>query len=100
MEYSLLYDFKMIVFAGLAQFEGRRNNAAGVEGAMVALVLAGLMEGPVFIKVAAGTQGPKTQYSFGAWQAPTCAGDLHAVFDQMTAGASMTPVAMGYPRAR
>ncbi len=87
MEYSLLYDFQMIVFVSFARFECRRDNAVGVEVLMVALELADLMKNPVFIEVAAGMQDPKTQNSFGAFQAPTCAGDFHAVFDQMTAGA-------------
>ena len=52
---------------------------------MVSFVLAGLMEGPVFIEVLAGAQGAQPQDGFGAREAPPGTGHIHAVFDQMPA---------------
>jgi hypothetical protein len=52
------------------------------------------------VEVAVGPEGAELQDGFGDLDAPAGAGDVHAVFDQVAAGASMTPVEMGYPAAR
>jgi hypothetical protein len=54
----------------------------------------------VGVEVAVGLEGAKLQDGFGDLDALAGAGDVHAVFDQVAPGASMTPVEMGYPAAR
>ena len=51
------------------------------------MILLGIMEDLVLIKVITGAQGTKTQNGLGASEAPAGAGHFHAVFGQMTAGA-------------
>lgn len=62
-----------------------RNNTAGVKVLMIPFVFAGLMKGPVFIKVVACSQGPKSQNRFGARKPPFCSGDFESIFDQVSA---------------
>jgi len=57
----------------------------------------------VCVQVAVGLEGAELQDGFGDLDALAGAGDVHAVFDQVAPGASMTPVEMGrssYPAAR
>ena len=54
---------------------------------MVALVLALLVEAPVLIEVSAGAESAKPQHGFGASEGPTRSGEVHAVRDQVAAGA-------------
>jgi len=54
----------------------------------------------VGVQVAVGLEGAELQDGFGDLDALAGAGDVHAVFDQVAPGASMTPVEMGYPAAR
>ena len=54
----------------------------------------------VGVEVAVGLEGSELQDGFGDLDALAGAGDVHAVFDQVAPGASMTPVEMGYPAAR
>ena len=54
----------------------------------------------VGVEVAVGLEGAELQDGFGDLDALAGAGDVHAVFDQVAPGASMTPVEMGYPAAR
>src|ERR1700686_3017575 len=54
---------------------------------MVALVFAVEVVGPVGVEVAVGVQGAEFEDGFGGLDAPAGAGDGHAVFDQVAAGA-------------
>src|ERR1700686_3996612 len=54
---------------------------------MVALVFAVEVVGPVGVEVAVGVQGAEFEDGFGGVGAPAGAGDVHAVFDQVAAGA-------------
>ena len=61
--------------------------AVGVARGVVALVLALLVEAPVLIEVSAGAESAKPQHGFGASEGPTRSGEVHAVRDQVAAGA-------------
>lgn len=50
---------------------------------MVPLVFTGLVERPILFKVMAGSECAETKYGLGAGQAPSGAGNVHAVLDQM-----------------
>ncbi len=58
---------------------------------MIAMPLGGLVELPVVIKISAREEGAQSQDGFGAVQVPASAGLLHAVLDQVTAGALDDP---------
>src|ERR1700683_1258601 len=59
----------------------------GVAGRVVALVFAVAVVGPVVVEVAVGVEGAEFEDGFGGLGAPAGAGDGHAVFDQVAAGA-------------
>ena len=46
-----------------------------------------LVEAPVLIEVSAGAESAKPQHGFGASEGPTRSGEVHAVRDQVAAGA-------------
>src|SRR6202046_3607734 len=58
-----------------------------VAGGVVALVFAVAVVDPVFVEVAVGLEGAEFEDGFGCFGAPAGAGDVHAVFDQVAAGA-------------
>src|SRR5437868_572720 len=60
---------------------------AGVEP----LVLAGEVEGPVFVEVAVADHRAQGEDGFGAVQAPPCPGDVEPVADQVAAGSLDDP---------
>lgn len=62
-----------------------------------AFVFAGGVVAPVAVEVAAGDHGAQSQDGFGSGQAPAGAGDVEAVGDQVAAGSSTAPVAIGHP---
>lgn len=72
----LLDYFQMSMLASLRRSSSRGHNTVGVESLMGSFVLAGLMEGPVLVEVAAGAQGAQPQYSLGTGQTPAGAGYL------------------------
>jgi hypothetical protein len=71
-----------------------------VAGLVDASVFLAQVELPVGGEVAVGPQGAQFEDGFGAVQAPPGAGDVEPVADQVPAGPSITPVAIGQPRAR
>ena len=58
-----------------------------VVGVVVAVVFLGEVVGPVGVEVVVAGQGAEFEDGFGALQAPAGAGDVHAVFDEVAAGA-------------
>src|SRR5664279_1140899 len=66
---------------------GCRDDAKGVAGRVNAAVFLGEVEGPVLVEVAIGDQRAECQDRLGAGEAPAGAGDVHAVFDEVAAGA-------------
>jgi hypothetical protein len=52
-----------------------------------ALVFLGEVVGPVLVEVSVGDDRAEFEDCFGAGQAPAGAGDVHAVFDEVAAGA-------------
>src|SRR4029453_12782091 len=52
-----------------------------------ALLFLGQVPGPVPVEVAVADEGAEFEDGFGAGQAPAGAGDVHAVLDQVAAGA-------------
>src|SRR5450631_327754 len=66
---------------------GCRDDAKGVAGGVNAAVFLGEVEGPVLVEVAIGDQRAECQDRLGAGEAPAGAGDVHAVFDEVAAGA-------------
>src|SRR5215469_18658205 len=65
--------------------EGSGGEGVGVW--VVAFVLAVEVPGPVGVPVAVGEQGADLEDGFGGVDSPAGAGDVHAVFDQVAAGA-------------
>jgi len=63
------------------------GDRAGIAGAVGPLVLLGEVATPVLIEVAVADDGAHLEYSLGAVKAPAGAGDVHAVLDQVPAGA-------------
>src|ERR1700734_384646 len=63
------------------------SGCEGVVGRVVALVFAVAVVGPVVVEVAVGVEGAEFEDGFGGAEAPAGAGDVHAVFDQVAAGA-------------
>src|SRR6266700_5139201 len=63
------------------------NDAAEVAVVVDALLFLGQVPGPVLVEVAVADQGAEFEDGLGAVQAPACAGDVHAVLDQVAAGA-------------
>jgi hypothetical protein len=59
-----------------------------VAGVMDAFVFLPQVKAPVWFEVAIGDEGAELKDGFGAVQAPSGSGDVHAVFDQVAAGAS------------
>ena len=52
---------------------------------MIALILLFFVEVPVRIEIAIDVKRPEFEDGFAALQSPPGAGDLHAIFDQVTA---------------
>ena len=65
----------------------RRHLSVGVTLPVGTLVLLRLVELPVLVEIAAGTQRPEAQHSLGAAQTPARAGAGQPVFDQVATGA-------------
>src|SRR6266487_1986974 len=63
------------------------DDVAGVTGFVDAVLFLGEVVAPVFVEVAVGGDGAEFEDGFGAVQAPAGAGDVHAVFDEVAAGA-------------
>src|SRR6266487_1615318 len=63
------------------------DDVAGVTGFVDAVLFLGEVVAPVFVEVAVGVDGAEFEDGFGAVQAPAGAGDVHAVFDEVAAGA-------------
>src|ERR1700734_1623205 len=63
------------------------SGCEGVAVGVVALVFAVAVVGPVGVVVAVGVQGAEFEDGFGGGDSPAGAGDVHAVFDQVAAGA-------------
>src|ERR1700730_13706341 len=63
------------------------SGCQGVAVWVVAFSFALLVVGPVGVEVAVGLQGAEFEDGFGGLDAPAGAGDVHAVFDQVAAGA-------------
>src|SRR3984885_8457987 len=63
------------------------SGCEGVAGRVVALVFAVAVVGPVVVEVAVGVEGAEFEDGFGGGDSPAGAGDVHAVFDQVAAGA-------------
>src|SRR6266702_4179528 len=63
------------------------DDVAGVTGFVYAVLFLGEVVAPVFVEVAVGGDGAEFEDGFGAVQAPAGAGDVHAVFDEVSAGA-------------
>lgn len=66
----------MSMLASLRRSSSRGHDTVGVESLMGSFILAGLMEGPVLVEVAAGAQGAQPQYSLGTGQTPAGTGYL------------------------
>src|SRR5882757_6104827 len=62
------------------------SGGEGVAG-VVAFVFLLEVPGPVGVPVAVGPDGAELEDGFGGFGAPAGAGDVHAVFDQVAAGA-------------
>ncbi len=75
------------MLASLRRSSSRGHDIVGVERLLGSFVLAGLMEGPVLVEVAAGAQGAQPQHSLGTGQTPAGAGYLHMVLYQVPTGA-------------
>jgi hypothetical protein len=75
--------FKMIAFGRKMSRGGSRNDTFGVKILMIPLVFASLMKSPVFIKIVACAQGPKSKYGLRAWKLPFCSCDFEVIFDEM-----------------
>jgi len=54
---------------------------------MIALILLVFVECPVRIEIAMDVQGAEFEDGFATYQPPPRTGDLHAIFDQVTASA-------------
>src|SRR5215216_1027698 len=63
------------------------NDAVGVACCVYPLLLLGQVVGPVVVEVAVAAERPELEDGLGAGQAPASAGAVHAVFDQVPAGA-------------
>src|SRR5450432_4644824 len=59
----------------------------GVKVEVIADVLGVFVKGPGDVEIAAGTQRAELEDGLGTAQSPAGAGDVHAVLDQVTAGA-------------
>src|SRR6266571_6884082 len=88
-----VYEWSMgVALLGGAARVGPVSGGSGdgvVEVAVVVVALSFALEvvGPVGVEVAAGDEGPDLEDGFGAVDGPPGAGDVHAVFDQVAAGA-------------
>src|SRR5260221_1064626 len=56
-----------------------------VLGTVDALLFLGEVIGPVGVEVAVSGEGAESEDGFGTVEAPTGAGDVHAIFDQVAA---------------
>src|ERR1700722_16153055 len=72
---------------GAAPLECGGSGCEVVAVGVVALGFAGAGVGPVGVVVAVGVQGAEFEDGFGGGDSPAGAGDVHAVFDQVAAGA-------------
>src|SRR5829696_9336716 len=63
------------------------NDAVGVACRVHPLLLLGQVVGPVVVEVAVAVERAELEDRLGAGQAPASAGAVHAVFDQVPAGA-------------
>src|SRR5215210_8631656 len=63
------------------------DDAVGVACCVHPLLLLGQVVGPVVVEVAVAAERPELEDRLGAGQAPASAGAVHAVFDQVPAGA-------------
>ena len=54
---------------------------------MIALILLFFVEVPVRIEIAVDVKRPEFEDGFAALQSPPGTGDLHTIFDEVTAGA-------------
>jgi len=67
------------------------DEAVAVFGVVDAFVLAAEVVAPVAVEVAAGDKGAELEDRLGAFQAPSRAGYVHSVFDDVAAGAFDDP---------
>src|SRR5512139_3508702 len=54
-------------------------------GLVIALILLLFVEFPVRLEIPVEVQGAEFEDRFAAFQTPACSGDLHAIFDHVTA---------------
>ena len=80
----------------------RRHLSVGVTLPVGTLVLLRLVELPVLVEIAAGTQRPEAQHCLGAAQTPARAGAGQPVFDQVATGAfdDLCELTFPLPRGR
>lgn len=64
-----------------------RDGAVGIAVQVGNRVVSLFVEGPVFVEVATGTQRPEPEDGLGTGEGPACTGDVHAVLDEVAAGA-------------
>src|SRR5664279_3771014 len=66
---------------------GLGDDTEGVAWCVDAAVFLGEVIFPVGVEVAVADHGAEFQDGFGCWESPAGAGDIHAIFDQVAAGA-------------
>src|SRR6266702_5035203 len=72
---------------GVALLECAESGGEVIARLVDPFVLFAQVVGPVVVEVAVGADGAEFEDGFCSGQAPAGAGDVHAVFDQVTAGA-------------